>query len=212
MGNEAPLPEKDADRSEKGDTMRAPQSTKILENAQTKTAADAAPVNPVNDEDIRTSVTETEQKNTSGKDGKMPESEAGRSEMPVRMLEENALEAEMRSESRPPAQAEPLQNDESETEVMTADDLLALAKTQYESKEYEKSFETLKKFFVQAHDKIDEGLLLQGAVLESPSPIRNIKNAIDSYDELVRSYPKSAVCKEAAKRSTYLKRFYINIR
>ena len=95
---------------------------------------------------------------------------------------------------------------------MTADDLLALAKTQYESKEYEKSFETLKKFFLQAHDKIDEGLLLQGAVLESPSPIRNIKNAIDSYDELVRSYPKSAVCKEAAKRSTYLKRFYINIR
>ena len=208
----APLPEKDADGSEKGDTMRAPKSTKILENAQTKTTADAAPVNPINDEDIRTSVTETELDNTSGKDGKMPELEAGRSEMPARMLEENALEAEMRSESRPPAQAELLQNDESETEDMTADDLLALAKTQYESKEYEKSFETLKKFFLQAHDKIDEGLLLQGAVLESPSPIRNIKNAIDSYDELVRSYPKSALRKEASKRSTYLKRFYINIR
>ena len=208
----ASVPEKDADGFEKEDSMRAPQSVKILEKAQTKTAADVAPVNPVNDEDIRTSVTETEQKNTSGKDGKMPESEAGRSEMPARMLEENALEAEMRSESPPPAQAEPLQNAESETEDMTADDLLTLAKTQYESKEYEKSFETLKKFFLQAHDKIDEGLLLQGAVLESPSPIRNIKNAIDSYDELVRSYPKSAVCKEASKRSTYLKRFYINIR
>ena len=204
--------EKDADRSEKGDTMRTPQSAKILEKAQTKTTADAAPVNAVIDEDIRTSVTETEQKNTSATDGKMPELEAGLSEMPARIREENALKAELRSESPPPAQAESLQNDVSETDDMAADDLLALAKTQYESKEYEKSFETLKKFFLQAHDKIDEGLLLQGAVLESPSPIRNIKNAIDSYDELVRSYPKSAVCKEASKRSTYLKRFYINIR
>ena len=203
---------KEQTAAEETDEPPAPKSTKILENAQTKTTADAAPVNPVSDEDIRTSVTETELETTSGKDENMPESEAGRLEMPARMLEENALEAEKRSEIRPPAQAEPLQNDESETEVMTADDLLTLAKTQYESKEYEKSFETLKKFFLQAHDKIDEGLLLQGAVLESPSPIRNIKNAIDSYDELVRSYPKSAVCKEAAKRSTYLKRFYINIR
>ena len=203
---------KEQTAAEETDEPPAPKSVKILEKAQTKTAADAAPVNPVNDEDIRTSVTETELENTSGKDGKMPESEAGRSEMPARMLEENALEAEMRSESPPPAQAEPLQNDVSETDDMAADDLLALAKTQYESKEYEKSFEMLKKFFLQAHDKIDEGLLLQGAVLESPSPIRNIKNAIDSYDELVRSYPKSALRKEAAKRSTYLKRFYINIR
>ena len=97
-------------------------------------------------------------------------------------------------------------------EEKAAEELLTLAKKQYESKEYEKALETLKQFFAQAVLKIDEGLFLQGNILESKSNVRNIKNAIDSYDLIVRDYPASSLWDRANKRSIYLKRFYINIR
>ena len=97
-------------------------------------------------------------------------------------------------------------------EEKAAEELLTLAKKQYEVKEYEKALETLKQFFAQAVLKIDEGLFLQGNILESKSNVRNIKNAIDSYDLIVRDYPASSLWDRANKRSIYLKRFYINIR
>ena len=97
-------------------------------------------------------------------------------------------------------------------EEKAAEELLTLAKKQYEAKEYEKALETLKQFFAQAVLKIDEGLFLQGNILESKSNVRNIKNAIDSYDLIVRDYPASSLWDRANKRSIYLKRFYINIR
>lgn len=97
-------------------------------------------------------------------------------------------------------------------EEKAAEELLTLAKKQYEAKEYEKALETLKQFFAQAVLKIDEGLFLQGNILESKSDVRNIKNAIDSYDLIVRDYPASSLWDRANKRSIYLKRFYINIR
>lgn len=97
-------------------------------------------------------------------------------------------------------------------EEKAAEELLTLAKKQYEAKEYEKALETLKQFFTQAVLKIDEGLFLQGNILESKSNVRNIKNAIDSYDLIVRDYPASSLWDRANKRSIYLKRFYINIR
>ena len=97
-------------------------------------------------------------------------------------------------------------------EGKAAEELLTLAKKQYEAKEYEKALETLKQFFAQAVLKIDEGLFLQGNILESKSNVRNIKNAIDSYDLIVRDYPASSLWDRANKRSIYLKRFYINIR
>lgn len=97
-------------------------------------------------------------------------------------------------------------------EEKAAEELLTLAKKQYEAKEYEKALETLKQFFAQAVLKIDEGVFLQGNILESKSNVRNIKNAIDSYDLIVRDYPASSLWDRANKRSIYLKRFYINIR
>ena len=97
-------------------------------------------------------------------------------------------------------------------EEKAAEELLTLAKKQYEAKEYEKALETLKQFFAQAVLKIDEGIFLQGNILESKSNVRNIKNAIDSYDLIVRDYPASSLWDRANKRSIYLKRFYINIR
>ena len=65
---------------------------------------------------------------------------------------------------------------------------------------------------IKAVSKIDEGLFLQGQILESKSDVQNIKGAIDSYELIVKSYPASAYWTQANKRTIFLKRFYINIR
>lgn len=91
-------------------------------------------------------------------------------------------------------------------------ELLALAKKQFTNKEHSNALYTLEKFFEKAVSKIDEGLFLQGQILESKSDVQNIKGAIDSYELIVKSYPASAYWTQANKRTIFLKRFYINIR
>ena len=91
-------------------------------------------------------------------------------------------------------------------------ELLALAKKQFANKENSNALYTLEKFFEKAVSKIDEGLFLQGQILESKSDVQNIKGAIDSYELIVKSYPASAYWTQANKRTIFLKRFYINIR
>ena len=91
-------------------------------------------------------------------------------------------------------------------------ELLALAKKQFANKEHSNALYTLEKFFEKAVSKIDEGLFLQGQILESKSDVQNIKGAIDSYELIVKSYPASAYWTQANKRTIFLKRFYINIR
>lgn len=94
----------------------------------------------------------------------------------------------------------------------SADDLLREAQTAYDAKQYEKSQELLTFFFDKAVSRIDEGLYLQGEVLEAQSPIQNIKGAIDSYGILMKNWPESTLWKNAQQRSIYLKRMYIDIR
>ncbi len=94
----------------------------------------------------------------------------------------------------------------------TADELLAAARRLFEAGEYAQALETLNTFFGLAVSGIDEGLFLQGQILESKSETRNIKGAIDSYDLIIKNYPASRFWDQANRRSIFLKRFYINIR
>jgi hypothetical protein len=100
----------------------------------------------------------------------------------------------------------------SDTVTESADDLLRDAQTAYDAKQYEKSQELLTFFFDKAVSRIDEGLYLQGEVLEAKSSIQNIKGAIDSYGILMKNWPESMLWKNAQQRSIYLKRMYIDIR
>ena len=97
-------------------------------------------------------------------------------------------------------------------DILKESELLALAKKQFANKEHSNALYTLEKFFEKAVSKIDEGLFLQGQILESKSDVQNIKGAIDSYELIVKSYPASAYWTQANKRTIFLKRFYINIR
>ena len=98
------------------------------------------------------------------------------------------------------------------TSSLSADDLLKTARSLYDEKQYAQAFDAIKLFFDKAVEKMDEGLYLQGQILEAKSEVQNIKGAVDSYDLLVKNYPASRLWDAAKKRSIYLKRFYINIR
>ncbi|MBR5401455.1 MAG: outer membrane protein assembly factor BamD [Treponema sp.] len=85
------------------------------------------------------------------------------------------------------------------------------AKTLIDSKDYSGAYSTLTTYLEYADDNRDEALYLLGQILEADSPIKNIKEAINTYQTLCDSYPTSRYWDDANKRIIYLKRFYINI-
>lgn len=97
-------------------------------------------------------------------------------------------------------------------EMLSEDALLETAQKYYDEKRYPQAFIAITKFFDKATKRLDEGLYLQGRILEAKSSVQNIKNAIESYDLVVNNYPSSSLWDKANKRSIFLKRFYINIR
>ena len=126
-------------------------------------------------------------------------------EIPETSNTQNIIETKQEENN---TQKQPNQN----LDKLKESELLALAKKQFTNKEHSNALFTLEKFFEKAVSKIDEGLFLQGQILESKSDVQNIKGAIDSYELIVKSYPASAYWTQANKRTIFLKRFYINIR
>lgn len=126
-------------------------------------------------------------------------------EIPETSNTQNIIETKQEENN---TQKQPNQN----LDKLKESELLALAKKQFVNKEHSNALYTLEKFFEKAVSKIDEGLFLQGQILESKSDVQNIKGAIDSYELIVKSYPASAYWTQANKRTIFLKRFYINIR
>lgn len=104
-----------------------------------------------------------------------------------------------------------MQAEEIQTAGKNAVQLLSDAKRLYDEKKFNDALKVLKSFFEIAESHIDEGLYLQGQILESNSEIRNIKEAIDSYGILINNWPDSKLWQEAQRRYIYLRRFYINI-
>jgi len=99
-----------------------------------------------------------------------------------------------------------------DNENLSSDELLSKAQLQYNNKNYADALKSITDFFDKSATRIDEGLFLQGQILEEKSPVQNIKDAIESYDLVVKNYPASKLWDKANKRSIFLKRFYINIR
>lgn len=105
-----------------------------------------------------------------------------------------------------------ISRDDERQNLQPANDILENAKSLYAKAEYENALSAIHNFFDVATEKIDEGLFLQGQILEAPSNVRNIRAALDSYEILMNNWPESAYWQDAERRSIYLKRFYINIR
>jgi len=91
------------------------------------------------------------------------------------------------------------------------DTILAKAKEAYENANYAEAKSLLDTFFSNAITNLDEGLFIQGQILEAFSPVQNIRGALSSYKNLLNTYPLSPFAKEAEKRAIYLERFYFDI-
>ena len=91
------------------------------------------------------------------------------------------------------------------------DAILEQAQSAYDAGNFTEAKELLDTFFGSAITNLDRGLFLQGQILESYSPIRNIKGALSSYRNLLINYPASTFASEAERRAIYLERFYFNI-
>lgn len=107
--------------------------------------------------------------------------------------------------------------DDEETDTSSAQEgidlsaLLDQAKKDTTDKKYSLAYDALVMYLEQSTDNRDEALYLLGQLLEADSPIKNIKEAINTYQTLCDNYPASRFWENANKRIIYLKRFYIDI-
>ena len=101
---------------------------------------------------------------------------------------------------------------EENTSAEYTGDLLEQAQKAYDDKQYSKALGLVQAFLADTSDRFDEGLYLEGQILEANSEVQNIKEAIKDYNTLVKNWPSSRLWKKAKERSIYLQRFYIDIR
>ena len=102
-------------------------------------------------------------------------------------------------------------DEEEEEQELDLEPLLDKARTGISSKKYDDAYTALTQYLEFSTDNRDEALYLLGQLLESDSPYKNIKQAVETYQTLCDSYPASKYWDNANKRIVYLKRFYINI-
>ena len=92
------------------------------------------------------------------------------------------------------------------------DALLAQAQDYFYEEDYPAALASLDEFFEIAVTDFDAAYYLKGQILESKSPIKNVKEAQKAYKQVIDSYPQSPFWERSKNRYTYLSRFYFDIR
>ncbi|MCQ2611423.1 MAG: hypothetical protein MJ169_06690 [Treponema sp.] len=90
--------------------------------------------------------------------------------------------------------------------------LLDQAKKAYNDKDFPKALTLVRQYLDSATNLIDEAIYLEGQILEAKSSVRNIKDSLKCYETIIENWVQSSRWEDAKKRSTYLRRFYIDIR
>lgn len=104
------------------------------------------------------------------------------------------------------------QNVEEEVQSLSKsqiEELLTEAQNLYNQKKYKESLEKVKKFLELSNEKRDQALFLQGQLYETQSEVKDIKNALKTYNSIISNYPASKYWEDANKRIIYLNRFYL---
>lgn len=103
-------------------------------------------------------------------------------------------------------------SDATQKKSAEAEQLYAAAQKAFEEKRYEDSLTSLQEYEAVAGEDSDKALILRARLYESDSEKRNIKAALEAYEKIVNFFPESVFWDEAKRRSTYLRRFYFDIR
>ncbi|MBR6566373.1 MAG: hypothetical protein IKK79_06140 [Spirochaetaceae bacterium] len=121
------------------------------------------------------------------------------------------LEEQRTADIKNPSEISPSQEEQLDV-YEEQDALLAQAQEYFYEENYPASLETLNKFFEIAVKDFDAAYYLKGQVLESKSPVKNVKEAKKAYKHVIDSYPQSPFWERSQNRFTYLNRFYFDIR
>lgn len=100
----------------------------------------------------------------------------------------------------------------SEKDSAESEQIYTAAQKAFEEKRYQDSLTSLTEYEASAGEDSDKALILRARVYESDSDKRNIKAALEAYEKIVNFFPESVFWDEAKRRSTYLRRFYFDIR
>ncbi|EPF30539.1 hypothetical protein HMPREF9194_00856 [Treponema maltophilum ATCC 51939] len=103
-------------------------------------------------------------------------------------------------------------SDAAQKKSAEAEQLYAAAQKAFEEKRYNDSLTSLQEYEASAGEDSDKVLILRARLYESDSEKRNIKAALEAYEKIVTFFPESVFWDEAKRRSTYLRRFYFDIR
>ena len=103
-------------------------------------------------------------------------------------------------------------SDAAQKKSAEAEQLYAAAQKAFEEKRYNDSLTSLQEYEAFAGEDSDKALILRARLYESDSEKRNIKAALEAYEKIVTFFPESVFWDEAKRRSTYLRRFYFDIR
>mgnify|MGYP003489182839 FL=1 len=93
-----------------------------------------------------------------------------------------------------------------------ATELFVKAKENFKNQNFQEALTLIIDFLELSNEKKDEALFLQGQIYESSWNGKNIKLAIESYENITKNFPSSSLWDKAKKRITYLKRFYLEAR
>lgn len=93
-----------------------------------------------------------------------------------------------------------------------ATDLFVKANENFQNQNFQEALTLIIDFLELSNEKKDEALFLQGQIYESSWNGKNIKLAIESYENITKNFPSSSLWDKAKKRITYLKRFYLEAR
>ena len=93
-----------------------------------------------------------------------------------------------------------------------ATELFVKAKENFQNQNFQEALTLIIDFLELSNQQRDEALFLQGQIYESSWNGKNIKLAIESYENITKNFPSSSLWDKAKKRITYLKRFYLEAR
>lgn len=110
----------------------------------------------------------------------------------------------------PVPKAEPAPSNEAP--ALSPSEYLSKARKAFDENNFQESYNNADLFMTVSDRNRDEGLFLLGQIFEASWEKKDVKKAIDYYNQLKENYPQSRYWEDANKRVIYLQRFYINIR
>ena len=186
--------------------------TKIQDSQQAKSSSQNSSQLSTIENDIKT-VIQTTDEATKNSDSREVELIAQKQDEKIQVYNYTPISSESVQAESEEAQNETQIPESENKQTKTIDEsLLEKAKKDFSEKNYADALKEAQEYYNNAETRLDEALFLLGQISESDSPIKNIQFATDSYDMLMRQFPQSEYWRQAKQRSTYLKRFYIDIR